>query len=132
VQDLVDTMRQPSPPDVLRKVGKLARLPDEVRQSQFAVSVTRLTSLKSLCQDAEVADRFVTCLARRTLERLRRGRRRAEHLPQETARAHRRLMREALAVMEAWLREPSEARHRQLRDLQVRMRAEQDEYQRIN
>ena len=45
-------------PEVLRKVRKLALLPDEARRGQFAVSITRLTVLKSLCQQPEVASRF--------------------------------------------------------------------------
>jgi hypothetical protein len=37
----------------LTRVKKLALLPEEVEQSRWGVSVTRLTSLKSLCQDHE-------------------------------------------------------------------------------
>lgn len=38
------------PREILLKVRKLAQLPDEARLSRFAVSVTRLTVIKSLCQ----------------------------------------------------------------------------------
>ncbi len=61
------------PPDVLRKIRKLASLPEEARQSRFAVSVTRLTVLKSLCEQPEVANRFVTYLARKVMERVEQG-----------------------------------------------------------
>ena len=57
-------MPQPVPPDVLAKVRKLAQLPGEARQCRFAVPVTRLTVLKSLCREPRVANRFVTHLAR--------------------------------------------------------------------
>ena len=63
-------MTQPIAREVLLKVRKLALLPKEVRQSKWAISVTRLTTLKSLCQTPEVANRFVTYLARKTLQRM--------------------------------------------------------------
>ena len=53
-------MAEVPPRDVLRKVRKLALLPEEVRRSRWAVSITRLTVLKSLCQEPDVANRFVT------------------------------------------------------------------------
>ena len=48
-------MAEVPPRDVLRKVRKLALLPQEVRQSRWAVSITRLTVLKSLCQEPDRA-----------------------------------------------------------------------------
>jgi hypothetical protein len=41
-------MAEPLPRDILLKVRKLARLAAEVRQSLWAVAVTRLTTLKGL------------------------------------------------------------------------------------
>src|SRR5690349_21001377 len=110
-------MAQPIPRAVLGKVRKLALLPGEVRRSRFAVPGTRLTVLKRLCQEPDVADRFVAYLARKALERVERGRPRAERLPRETAAAHRRLMKDALAEMEGWLAAPSEGRRGRLREL---------------
>src|SRR5262245_44569158 len=124
-------MTQPIPRAVLGKVRKLALLPGEVKQSHFAVSVTRLNVLKSLCQEPDVANRLVTPLARQTLERVEHGKRRAERLPRETAAAHRRLMKAALAEMEGWLTAPSEARRGRLRELWLDLEAEQNEYERI-
>jgi hypothetical protein len=43
-------MIEPVPREILHEVHKLAQLPGEARQSQLAVSVTRLTIVKSLCQ----------------------------------------------------------------------------------
>jgi hypothetical protein len=63
-------MTQPVPRDVLLKVRKLALLPGEVRKNPWAISVTRLTTLKSLCRDTEVAHRFVTYLGEKTLQRV--------------------------------------------------------------
>src|SRR4051794_31679234 len=92
-------MTQPVPRDVLAKVRKLALLPHEARHSRFAVSVTRLTVLKSLCQEPRVANRFVTHLARKALAHAESGRRHSRPPPGQD-RAHRRMMAEALAEME--------------------------------
>jgi hypothetical protein len=124
-------MSQPVAKDILARVRKLAHLPEEVRQSQWAVSITRLTTLQSLCQEPEVANRFVTYLARKTLERVERGKKRAERLPREPARAHRQMMAEALAEIEGWGDAPTEARRRRLWELLGRMRDEQNEYENI-
>jgi hypothetical protein len=93
--------------------------------------VTRLTILKGLCQDPDVANRFVTYLVRKTLERVERGQKRAERLPSETARAHREMMTEALDAMADWIEAPTEARRQRLFDLRARMREEQNEYKQI-
>ena len=52
-------MTEPIPRDVLNRVRKLAQLPDEARHSKFAIPIMRLTVLKSLCQQPDVANRFV-------------------------------------------------------------------------
>ena len=39
----------------LRKVRGLAQLPHQARQARFAISIARLTILRSLCQQPEVA-----------------------------------------------------------------------------
>ncbi len=117
--------------DVLAKVRRLALLPEEVRQSRWAVSITRLTVLKSLCREPEVANRFVTYLGRKTLERVERGQKQAERLPAETARAHRQLMADAVAEMDGWIEAPTEARRQRLWELLRQLEAEQNEYRRV-
>lgn len=124
-------MTQPVPREVLSRVRKLAQLPDEARRCFFAVSTTRLTVLKSLCQEHEVANRFVTYLARQTLERVEHGKGRSSHPRGATSQAHREMMSEALAGMKAWQRKPSEKLRQRLLELLGRMRAEQNEYKNI-
>jgi hypothetical protein len=124
-------MTEPVPSEVLRRVGKLAQLPREARQSQFAVSVTRLTVLKSLCRQPEVANRFMTHLARKTLQRVEQEKVRSSCPKGATDLAHREMMAEALAGMEAWQQGPGEELRRGLGNLLVRVRAEQDEYKNI-
>src|SRR5947209_4972424 len=120
-------MTQPPSRDVLARVRKLAQLPEEARHSRFAVSITRLTVLKSLCREPEVAARFVTYLARKALEHAMCGQRHSRSLPPQEDRAHREMMAEALAEMEGWPANPPEARRQRLWDLLRRMQAAQNE-----
>jgi DNA-binding MarR family transcriptional regulator len=124
-------MSEAVPRETLQKIRKLAQLPQEARRRQFAVSVTRLTVLKSLCRQPDVANRFVTFLARKTLERVEQGKHRSSRPRGATDLAHREMMSEALAGMQAWQRRPSEKLRQELRDLLRRMRAEQNEYKNI-
>jgi hypothetical protein len=124
-------MTEPIPPEVLRKVRKLAHLPEEARQSRFAVSVTRLTVLKSLCEQPEVATCFVTYLGRKVLERVKQGKGRTSRPKGATDLAHREMMSEALAGLEAWQQRPTDDLRQALADLQWRMQAEQNEYKNI-
>jgi hypothetical protein len=119
-------MMESIPPEVLRKVRKLAQLPDEARQSRFGVSVTRLTVLKNLCSQPEVANRFVSFLAHNVLKR---GQRRMGHTSRRKAAnpVHREMMSEALAGMEAWATAPTEDLRRTLENLYHRMKSEQNE-----
>ena len=119
------------PPEDLRRVRKLAQLPGEARESRFGLPVTRLTVLKHLCAPPEVAGRFVSYLARKVLERLEQGRSRTPRPKGPTDRAHREMMAEALAGMEAWQRRPSEDRRQALAELQRRLQAEQNEYKNV-
>jgi hypothetical protein len=124
-------MTEPIPRDVLNRVRKLAQLPGEARHSKFAIPVTRLTVLKSLCQQPDVANRFVTYLARKVLERVKQGKSRATRPKGATDLAHRQMMSEALAGMEAWQQRPTDDLRQALSDLQWRMQAEQNEYKNI-
>jgi hypothetical protein len=121
-------MTQPVPRDILARIRKLALLPEEVRQSRWAINVTRLTSLKSLCRDPEVAHRFVTYLARKTLDRVEEKK---DPPGNSVAQLHREMMAEAVVEMETWLREPTETRHRHLWELLGRIRDEQNEFKRV-
>lgn len=113
--------------DDVQRIRKLAGLPDEIRQSRF-VAVTRLTVLKSLCREPDVAHRFVAYLARRTSEVLEQQN---SSQPTATASSHREMMVQALEGMDAWLRSPGEKIRRTLAELHGRMRAEQNEHRNI-
>ena len=124
-------MSQAVPPEVLRKIRKLAVLHEETRACQFAVSITRLTVLKSLCQEPTVANRFVTHLARQTLQRVKEGQGHTRKRPPDEEQTHRQLMRAALAELEQWPEAPAEEARQRLWNLLGRIRDEQNEERRI-
>jgi Mn-dependent DtxR family transcriptional regulator len=124
-------MRQLVSDQVLHKIRKLAALPDEARQCQFAVSITRLTVLKSLCHEPGVTKRFVTHLIRQTLQRVMQGQRHTRKRPPDQEKTHRQLMGEALAELEAWPEVPSEEDRQRLWNLLGRIQDEQNEHRRI-
>ena len=119
------------PREVIQKIRKLAQLPQETQQSRFAVSITRLTVLKSLCKEPEVAARFVTDLARRTFDRVERRKLHSTNRNKTTARTHREMMSAALAGMKAWQQGLTQELRRDLGSLQQQMRAEQNEHKKI-
>jgi hypothetical protein len=92
----VTTVTQPPSRDDLARVRKLAQLPEEARHSRFAVSITRLTVLKSLCREPEVAARFVTYLAQRTRERVEEKARRPGYLTTQEWARHREMIDRAV------------------------------------
>jgi len=125
------TMTLPPSRDVLARIRKLAGLPEEIRESRWAVSITRLTVLKSLCQHPDRANRFVAHLARKTLDHLNEEKGRSAHPATPTERSHRQMMEDALAGMAEWQRTPTEKVRRTLYELLGRMRAEQNEFRNI-
>lgn len=125
-------MTAPVQRDDLARVRKLALLPDEIRQSSSAVSVTKLTVLKSLCREHDVGDRFVTCLARHTRQRVEEKAKQPGYLPMGEWSRHREMIDRAVAALEAYLQQPSEQERSRLWTLLHEMAGEQDEHQRIH
>ena len=92
----------PSPSrDDLKRIRKLAGLAEEIRQTRWAVSITRLTVLKSLCQEHERANRFVAHLARKTFEHLNQAWEPSTRRLTPTEQSHREMMEQALEGLEA-------------------------------
>jgi hypothetical protein len=124
-------MTPPPPRDVLLRIRKLAGLPEEVRESRWAVSVTRLTVLKSLCRQPDLANRFVAHLARKSLDHLDEEKGRSAHPATLSDQSHLRMTDNALDGMAAWQRSPMEKVRRTLSELLGRMRAEQNEHRNV-
>jgi hypothetical protein len=125
-------MTPPVPREVLTRLRKLVLLPEEVKQSRWGIPVTRLTILKSLCQDHEVADRFVTCLARHTRERVQEKAKRPGYLSMEQWARHREMIDSAVTALEDYPNQPSEEDRSRLRTLLHELIDEQNEYRRIH
>jgi hypothetical protein len=127
----VTTVTQPPSRDDLARVRKLAQLPEEARQSRFAVSITRLTVLKSLCREPEVAARFVTYLAQRTREKVEEKARRPGYLATQEWARQKGMIDRAVADLEHYLDHPSEEGRSRLWTLLDELSGEQNEYQRV-
>lgn len=117
--------------DDLQRIRKLAGLAEEIRRTQLAVSITRLTVLKSLCQEHERANRFVADLARKTFENLSQAKEPSTRPAAPTDQSHREMMEQALEGLAAWQRTPTEKLRRALSELHGRMVAEQNEHRNI-
>jgi hypothetical protein len=78
--------------------------------------ITRLTNVKSLCKEPEIAARFVLHLAERTLERMQAQARPTYTDPADWAR-YQALVGEAVALIGDYLHAPSEQGQGQLRSI---------------
>jgi hypothetical protein len=115
----------------LARLRKLAQLPSEIRASQYAISITRLTILKSFCRDQAAACQFVAYLARKTLDRIQSGTGRRRRTDSPSDQSHLRMMGEALSLIDVWFQKPTEALRKQLWELMHAMRKEQNEHKSI-
>jgi DNA-binding MarR family transcriptional regulator len=118
--------------EVIRKLRKLAQLPQETRQSRFAVSITRLTVLKSLCQQPNAANRFVTYLAQRTRQKVEEKAKRPGYLSMEEWARHREMIDRAVAALEHSLGRPSEEGRSRLWTLFQELAGEQNEHRTVH
>lgn len=116
---------------MLLRLRKLAGLPAEIRDSRWAVSVTRLTVLKSLCRQPDLANRFVAHLARKTFEHPDEVTGRSALPSTPSDQNHLGMMEDALDGMTAWRRSPTEQLRRRLSELLGRMRAKQNEHRNV-
>ncbi len=120
-------MSESIPRKTLDKIRKLARIPQDIREDYLqCVNVTRLTSLKTLCDEPEMANGLALHLTRKTLERVEQ-----EQKKSEEAIAHKEMMNEALSGMREWMENPSEENREHLRELWWQLKSEQNEYRRV-
>ncbi len=120
------------PPETLRKIRKLAQLPDEARRCEFvALSITRLTVLKSLCQQPEAASRFVMFLAQRIQQKMEERAKRPGSLSLEEWSRHRGMIERAVAALEQHFEKRTEMGRSRLQTLFHELVAEQNEHRRV-
>src|SRR5687768_12311519 len=108
-------MRQKPPKAVLSRVRKLAQIAKELAEGAN-FSITRLTTLKSLCEDPEVAAHFAVCLANHTSRRI------SEmssplHLSNSKWRMHNQLLERAVERLQSYVEGPADPKREQLRNL---------------
>src|SRR5262245_19825670 len=123
--------RQPKQPPsstakVIPKIRRLAQMAAELQQGNH-FEVTRLTTLKSLCEDAQAAAHFAVHLAKLTARKMRENAC-PSHLDPETWDAYKELVAKALEHMDAYVEEPSEEASRAVWSAQSEVREVQNTY----
>ncbi len=114
-------MPQPPNPQIVKKVKKLSEIAEELRQGKD-FPVTRLTTIKSLCEEPEAAAAFALFLAGRIQSKMRQ-----EQGPER----YRELVDRAVKELKPYVTDPTEERKGRLSSLCLEMEAEQNEYKKI-
>jgi hypothetical protein len=104
-----------------KKVKNLEEVAEALRRGE-GFSVTRLTTIKRLCEDAEAAGAFALFLSRKIQRRMR---------EKEAPQRYRQLVNRAVREMAPYLKDPSEGSKERLYPLLREIEGEQDEYQNI-
>jgi hypothetical protein len=113
-------------PAVVPKIRRLAQIAAALRQGEH-FEVTRLTTLKSLCADAQAAAHFALSLARLTASKMQ-EKDCPSHLDPEQWDAYKALVAKALAHMDAYVKEPSAQVSRAIWSVQSDVRDVQNTY----
>jgi hypothetical protein len=122
-------MRQKPPKAVLSRVRKLAQIARDLSEGAN-FSITRLTTLKSLCEDPEVAAHFAVYLANHTSRRI------SEmpsplHLSNGEWRMHNELVERAVERLQSYVEGPADPKREELRELLRELESVNDEYESI-
>jgi hypothetical protein len=124
--------RQPKQPPsstakVIPKIRQLATIARELREGA-SFNITRLTTLKNLCEDATAAARFALHLAQLTYRKMQ-EQRRPSHLNAEKWVHYKQVVEEAVRQMERYVEQPTPQTTNPLWRLQSQVRALQDRYE---
>ncbi|MEG5059228.1 hypothetical protein QUB60_14545 [Microcoleus sp. A2-C5] len=93
---------------IANKIKKWVQTAKEVEKTRFAISITRLTSIKSLCtEDRVAAEKFALYIAKRVEHQMNQATC-PEHYPQEEWEQHKQVVDEAIALMEIYLENPTD------------------------
>jgi hypothetical protein len=111
---------------VVPKIRRLAQMAAALRQGEH-FEVTRLTTLKSLCEDAHAAAQFALYLAKLTDSKMRENAC-PSHLAPEQWDTYKGLVAKALEHMDAYVEEPSEQTSRALWSVESEVREVQNTY----
>jgi len=108
------------------KIRRLAQVAAELREGDH-FDITRLTTLKSLCEDAKATAQFAFHIAQQTYKNMQ-ERDCPSHIKPETWDAYKKLVTKALGYMEAYVKEPSEQARRELWAVESEVRGVQNTY----
>jgi hypothetical protein len=111
---------------VIPKIRRLAQMAAALQQGNH-FEVTRLTTLKSLCEDAQAAAHFAVHLAKLTARKVRENAC-PSHLDPEQWDIYKDLVAKALEHMDAYVEEPSEQTSRALWSVESEVREVQNTY----
>ncbi|CAN5884702.1 hypothetical protein BH18ACT11_BH18ACT11_10690 [soil metagenome] len=120
-------MRQKPPKAVLSRVRKLARIARDLSEGAN-FSITRLTSLKSLCEDPEVTAHFAVYLARHTSRRAN-ERSNSGHLRKDES--HNELITRSVERLGRYVERPSDPEREALREVLRELESVNNEYKSI-
>src|SRR5215218_467014 len=114
---------------ILSSIRKLAQIAKELAEGAN-FSITRLTTLKSLCEDPEVAARFGVYLANHTSRRINEMSS-PLHLSNSEWRMHNELVERAVERLQSYVERPSGPKREDLRELLRELESVNDEYESI-
>lgn len=97
--------QQLKPSAIAAKIKKWLTTAQELRNSRYALPITRLTSIKSLCQDQKAAGTFALHICLSTEQEMNEIKR-PEHFSESEWDAHKKLFADAIAQMENYLANP--------------------------
>lgn len=116
-------------PAIVKKIKMLAQVARELPASR-GFNITRLTVIKSLCKDIEIASAFVFHLSQATKERMDKEKR-PDYIAKNKWLQHKELVNEAVLRMDDFLNQPkTQNRQAALRETLSRMKQLQNEYRR--
>jgi hypothetical protein len=111
---------------VLNKIKTLNKLATDLRAGQD-FKITRLTMLKSLCDDPEATAHFALFLAKKAQQQLKAG----GDLDSESEQQYQRLASKAIREMSKYLKEPGEEAESSLLRLQMELQEAQNSHKRL-
>lgn len=108
------------------KIRRLAQVAAELREGGH-FNITRLTTLKSLCEDATAAAQFAVYIAKQTYQKMQ-ERDCPSHIEPAKWDAYKGLVAKSLEQMEVYVEEPADEAQRELWSVQSEVRGSQNTY----
>jgi hypothetical protein len=103
--------------NIAPKIRKLVETARELYQTKYALNVTRLTSLKSLCQEKEAAANFALYLAKLVVKQMESNQTTRSFLGEEAWTEHCQLINHTVEKMEDYLEYPTPDKRQDLHKL---------------